>query len=207
MKTSADLSKFVDASSFPERDFLSGLSHARWRPSIFYGDFHKNLPRKYPDADASRIRNHLDTGRPIHEWHVALTTTNRSAPWANTDTHEWQPTKESELFGITLDWLRAQNVLKFLGRVTVFVSHSPRELPHVDWETGSEAFEKRTDPVEFMWLGLGGKTMESQGDNIGSVCWFDNRYPHRSVSTKELSWSIRADGKFTDRISRELFGS
>ena len=207
MKTSANLAQFVDLSTFPMHDFLHGLSHVRWRPAIFYGDFHHGTVKKYVDPDASRIRNHLDAGKPVNEWHVTLTSTSRKTPWANTDTHEWQPTKDSEQFGRTLDWLRAQQALQFLGRVTIFISQSPREEPHIDWQTGSAEVDHRTDPVEFVWIGLGHKEMEVNGQNIGNVCWFDNRELHRSISTKDLSWSIRADGKFTDRIRRELFGS
>lgn len=204
---SADLSRFIDTDTFPMADFLSGLSHVRWRPAIFYGDFHSRAVRKYPDADASRIRNHLDEGKPITEWHVTLTTTAHSFPWANTDTHPWQHTKEAAAFGSVMNWFKDIDVFQFIGRVTVFISQSPREQPHIDWETGSASVNYRTDPVEFVWLGLGGKTMEVNGVGIGKVCWFDNRELHRSISNKDLSWSIRADGKFNDRIRRELFGS
>lgn len=201
-----DLSTLVDSTTFPKRDFMSGLSHARWKPSTFYQDFHHNLPKLYRDPDASRIRNHLDTGKPITEWHVSLTSTVESFSWASTDLYPWAPTNEAESFGGTLAWFQESGLFEFLGRVTVFISQAPREETHVDWETGSVASNYRTKPVEFMWFGLGGKRMEVSGEDAGELCWFDNRVPHRSISSLDLSFSIRADGKFTDRARHAIFG-
>lgn len=194
-----DLTEYVDLLTFPVEDLLHGICHSPWAAATFYGDMHHNVKR-YSNRNAARLRNHFDTDTPLSNWHINLTDSTEPYHWAYTDSPNWKLLPHAQQFGNVVPWLREQNVLEWLGRVTVFITQGGHEEPHIDWVAGSEHSNARQEPIEFMWLSVGGKQIEFEGSLLPQCCWFDNRLSHRAVSSRSLTWSLRADGKFTDRI-------
>lgn len=205
MTTFLDLSKLL-RTPFPQEAMEFALCDTRWKPSTFYDDVHHHVQRRWPSkADASRMWTHWSQQLPINDWYIQLTTSSEAYSWARTDeTNIWTPTPEAVTFEPVVKWLLDQDILSSLGRVVVFISQNGHETSHVDWVTGSELSAKRTEPVEFMWYSSGGKRIELDEKPLAQCCWFDNRLPHKAVSNKLWSWSIRADGPFTPRVKSLL---
>lgn len=202
-KNTLDLTGLIKT-PFPTADVERGICHSPWKPSTFYGDLHHKRPPRWPNnTHASRLWAHIESQTPITEWNVQLTVSNHPYCWARTDEADiWEKTEASINFGTLFNWISEQDIVNNIGRVVVFITQNANDNVHTDWVTGSSHVNGRTEPVDFLWYSSGGKRMEVEGQRLAQCCWFDNRLQHKSVSDKVWSWSIRADGKFSNRVRK-----
>ena len=151
-------------------------------------------PFKLKEAD-----DHLPGSRMVY-----LAESERSDSYFDLDcTDLWRPTEAANEFVLLMDFI-ATLPFKATGRMLIIYDEAGREVPahrdHTATDVLHDFIWMRTN-LEKPFFVLNYQTGEREYV-AGYSAWFDtvNQF-HGSDATGELSFSIRADGKFTDEFA------
>lgn len=106
-------------------------------------------------------------------------------------------------FNFFYEWLEKQNLFSKFGRVVIFLNEPGTiTLEHRDLPDNSFGVD------EFVWINLDNRKKFYVKDNStkiktyikSSIAWFNTKNYHGADPTEFACYSIRVDGKFSDRV-------
>jgi hypothetical protein len=208
MKDFYNLDTIVSMADFPWEEIHTGIPKCKKNASIFYGhDAHEESTKNLTPEQRVWFRT-IKYGHPLKGLDILLTNPHEwPGHWYRIDDPTfWKPTPDMIHFSKLQSWIRNSGIFSGTGRQIFFIQlQNQCTPPHVD-EDRTKIPEGYSHQREFLWItsNTNGKKLLVNGKQTGHITWFNNYVEHQTLPENDVRWSLRIDGKFTDRFRESI---